>query len=93
MSALDFTARALAMRATALTPLTLGELPQAQLPGNVTRIASSGHAEPGNGAAVYVSDSLATAALQAAHPAAVFRERGGRYFRLACRKRRLRAQG
>ena len=84
MSALDFTARALALRATALTPLTFGELQQARLPDNVARIASSGHSEPGTGAAVYVCDSLADAALHAAHPAAVFRDAGGRYFRLAC---------
>jgi len=83
MSALDFTARALALRATALTPLTFGELQQAQLPGTVTKIASSGHADPGSGAAAYVCDQHASAALQADYPAAVFRENGGRTFRLA----------
>ena len=83
MSALDFTARAMALRATALTPLTFDELQQAQLPGNVVRIASSGHTDPGTGAAVYVCDSLADATLHAAHPPAVFRDAGGRYFRLA----------
>ena len=56
MSAFDFTARALAMRATALTPLTHAELQQAQVPESVTRIASSGHSEAGSGAAVYVAD-------------------------------------
>ena len=35
------------------------------------------------GAAVYVADSLADAALQAAHPTAVFQDGRGRYFRLA----------
>lgn len=84
MSAIDFAARGLALRATALTPLTFAELPQAPLPDTVTRIASSGHSEPGHGAAVYISDSLADAALQAAYPAAVFQARGGRRFRLAC---------
>jgi hypothetical protein len=83
MSALDFTARALALRATALTPLTFGELQQAQLPGTVTRVVSSGHAEPGSGAAAYVCDQQFSAALQDDFPAAVFRESGGRTFRLS----------
>lgn len=83
MRALDFTARALAMRAAALNPLTFSEMEQAQLPGTVTRVATSGHASPGDGAGVYVCDQQLSAALQADHPAAVFQDSGGRTFRLA----------
>jgi len=83
MSALDFTARALALRAAAHTPLSFAELAQARLPAHVTRIDSNGFAAVGLGAGTYVSDELADAALHAAHPAAVFAGAEGRHFRLA----------
>lgn len=82
MSAPDFTARALAVRAAAQSPLTFAELAQARLPASVRRIESSGHTAAGLGAGSYVSDSLATAALAAAHPLAVFAGAEGRWFRL-----------
>jgi len=83
MSALDFTARGLALRAAAQTPLLFEELARAGLPETVTRIDSNGFATVGLGAGDYVSDELCDAALHAAHPAAVFAGAGGRRFRLA----------
>lgn len=82
MSALDFAARAMARRASAQAPLTFVELAAARLPASVTRIDSSGHSQPGQGAASYVSDALATPELQAAFPGAVFAGADGRLFRL-----------
>lgn len=83
MNALDFTARAMAIRAGAHNPLTFADLCLARLPGTVTRIESSGFSVPGIGSAIYVSDSKATGELQAAHPLAVFSGADGRFFRLA----------
>jgi hypothetical protein len=83
MNALDFTARALALRAVAQTPLNFQELTQARLPASVTRIESNGFAQAGLGAGVYVADELADEALRAAHPEAVFEGGSGRFFRLA----------
>jgi hypothetical protein len=82
MSEIDFTARAMALRALAQTPLSFAELSQAQLPTSVIRIDSYGYSVPGVGAAVYVADGLSDAALLAAHPAAVFEGAEGRLFRL-----------
>lgn len=82
MSALDFGARALALQAQAQRPLAFTELAAAELPEGVIRIESHGHFESGLGAASYVSDSKATDALMASHPAAVFQGSGGRHFRL-----------
>lgn len=86
MSAVDFTARALAVRAGAQNPLTFAELsagaaPPA-IPANVTTVSTAGHAVPGRGAASYVSDAFATAALLASFPLAVFAGADGRIFRL-----------
>lgn len=83
MSALDFTARALALRAGALAPLCFAELAQARLPGFATRVSSNGFEAIGLGAADYISDTMCSAALQAAHPTAVFPAAEGRFFRLA----------
>ena len=82
MSALDFGARALALRANAQRPLIFNELASAALPESVTRIESQGHAAPGVGAASYVCDETANSALMTAHPLAIFRGAGGRHFRL-----------
>lgn len=82
MSALDFGARALAFRAGAQSPRTFADLAVADLPESVSRIESHGHAAPGFGAASYVNDGMANAALMAAHPDALFRGAGNRHFRL-----------
>jgi len=82
MSALDFTARALAMRAGAQAPLSFTELRDLRLPASVTRIESSGYSAAGLGAGSYVSDMRADAALHAEHPAAVFAGASGQFFRL-----------
>ena len=86
MSAVDFAARGMAVRASALNPLPFAALGQAQLPvqlpATLQRITSSGHATPGRGAACYVCDDKATPALRAAFPGAVFMAADGRYFRL-----------
>lgn len=82
MSALDFGARALALRAGAQRPLTFTELAAADLPESVTRIESYGHFAAGAGPASYVSDSKASSALMTAHPAALFRGANDRHFRL-----------
>ena len=82
MSALDFGARALAVRAAAQAPMTFRQLAEARLPVHVTRIESVGHSQPGHGAATYVADALATPELLSKYPGAVFQGEGGRYFRL-----------
>lgn len=82
MSALDFAARALALRAGAQSPLTFTDLAAADLPESVTRIESHGHSVSGIGAASYVSDAKASSALMALHPAALFRGANSRHFRL-----------
>lgn len=82
MSALDFGARALAVRANAQLPLTFHDLAAADLPESVTRIESNGHGVAGIGAASYISDDPASPAMMAAHPAALFRGSGTRHFRL-----------
>lgn len=82
MTALDFGARALALQAGAHSPRNFADLAAADLPQGVSRIESHGHAQSGLGAASYVSDNIATSALMAAHPAALFLGAGGRLFRL-----------
>lgn len=86
MSAVDFTARALAVRAGAQNALTFAELSAAgtppAIPASMTTVNTAGHASPGRGAAAYVCDSIATPALQASFPLAVFTGADGRLFRL-----------
>ncbi len=82
MNAPDFTARALALQASAQRALQFHDLAAAQLPEGIVRVDSSGHDSAGTGAATYVSDDAATAALHSAHPDATFAASGGRYFRL-----------
>lgn len=82
MSAVDFAARGIALRASAQSPLGFAELGQANLPASIRRIDSSGHDESGIGAATYVADSRANAALRTAHPLAVFVGAESRHFRL-----------
>jgi hypothetical protein len=83
MSALDFTARALALRAIAHDPLTFAEAAQARLPAALSRFESSGHSVRGLGAATYLADDFATAQLRDAHPEAVIAGAGSSFFRLA----------
>jgi hypothetical protein len=82
MSAFDFTARAMAMRAAALTPICFAELGQVRLPASVSRIASTGCEVPGVGPGEYVADDFADAALAAAHPRFCKADAAGRHFRL-----------
>lgn len=83
MSAFDFTARAMASRASGFAPALFVELAGRAIPRAIDRVHSSGHAAPGIGAAAYVSDTLCDEDLLAAHPACVFRTANGRIFRLA----------
>lgn len=83
MSAFDIGARALALRAIAESAQTFATVSQAALPTSINALMTSGYSTHGLGAGLYVSDALATAALAAAHPLAVFAAEGGRYFRLA----------
>ena len=57
-------------------------LPQRTFDASVTTIASGGYSVAGTGAATYVTDSLANAALAAAHPNLCKRSLDGRYWRL-----------
>lgn len=82
MSALDFGARALALRGAELSPRTFAKLQTVQLGSSLDRVESTGHLVEGLGAAAYVCDQTANAALLAAHPRAVFAGANGRYFRL-----------
>ena len=82
MSAVDFAARGMAARAGALNPMTFEVLGQSQVPAHVSRMASTGHGAAGRGTAHYVCDDLATPALRAAFPGAVFAAADGRHFRL-----------
>lgn len=52
------------------------------VPGQVSRIQTSGRDAVGTGAAAYIADDLADAALLAAHPLAVAADSAGRHFRL-----------
>ncbi|WP_347303352.1 hypothetical protein V5740_01635 [Croceibacterium sp. TMG7-5b_MA50] len=71
-----------ALQALASTPRLFTGMAAAKLPATVTRIETNGYAEIGTGAATYISDARATAALAAAHPLACFKGEGERYFRL-----------
>lgn len=82
MTALDFGARALALRAGAHAPRTFTTLAASALHEQIERVESAGYAQKGHGAATYVCDTKADAALMAAHPAAVFAAASNRYFRL-----------
>lgn len=83
MSSPDFGARALASQAVDLATHTFATLALAGPAVQVRTVSTAGHTEPGLGAAEYVSDLKAGAALQGAHPAACFVDRAGRWFRLA----------
>lgn len=82
MSGADFAARALAQRALDLSPRTFASLASAGPGEQVQKVDTSGYLQPGRGAAHYVADSKADAALMAGHPKAVFRGSSGRHFRL-----------
>jgi hypothetical protein len=83
VSAPDFAARALAIRAGALNAVPFTQLSQASLPASLNQVFSSGHTSNGIGAATYVCDSKATSALQVNHPLAVFGGPDGRFFRIS----------
>jgi hypothetical protein len=57
-------------------------LPTRSFEQTVTAVATGGHTVTGIGAATYVSDTLANAALAAAHPNACKKSLDGRYWRL-----------
>jgi hypothetical protein len=75
-------AERLAREATAGAPRLFTSMAAAILPSRVTLVGSNGYAKVGTGAATYVSDAHATAALAAANPLACFKGEGNRYFRL-----------
>ena len=82
MSAARFSALGLAMRATQALPARFADLAD-RAPGSETvLLVSSGYAEDGKGAGLYVSDALCSEALLAAHPRFVLRTRNNRIFRL-----------
>ncbi|PLK27034.1 hypothetical protein [Novosphingobium sp. TH158] len=72
---------ALAM-ATAMPADLFSSLPGKTIDRSITMIVSSGFSAPGKGIGHYISDSLATAALAAAHPRFCKQTANGRYFRL-----------
>lgn len=83
MSALDLTARGLAVQA--LAPWRTGPfaaLDGAAIPPGVLHLHTSGHHAAGTGAALYAHDAACDPALLAAHPACVFAAGDGRIFRL-----------
>jgi len=80
MSGIDIVARAIALRARMQSAHTFMEFESADLPAT-GRIESVGHSRPGQGAATYIADELASAALYAAHRNAVFKAQG-RFLRL-----------
>ena len=82
MSAFALSALGLANRASQSGPALFAALPERAIPAGIDRIASSGFAEEGVGAASYVSDSRCTPDLLAAHPRFAFRTANGRVFRL-----------
>lgn len=82
MSAFDFTARGQARAALSALPDCFVRFGTRAIAPGIDRIASSGYATAGAGAASYVSDSLCTAALLAAHPRFVVRTTNQRIFRL-----------
>ena len=82
MSALALPALGLASRAAQALPALFADLAQRSPPPDVHRLESTGHAEPGKGAASYISDALCDDALLLAHPRFVFRTANARIFRL-----------
>lgn len=78
-SAAASASQALAAASPAGTFTTIGSR---TIDPSVTVIASSGYATTGRGIGTYVADSLATAALAAAHPRFCKATSNGRYFRL-----------
>ncbi len=87
--AIDFIARAAAAAAAASAgssatapAFVFTSTGTKSLPASVSTFSSSGYASTGLGAANYVSDSLATAALAAAHPRCCKQSADGRYWRL-----------
>ena len=82
MSALGLTALGIASRTAQLQPALFAELANRSPASEVLTLESGGYAEAGKGAATYVADALATAALVSAHPRFAFRTANGRHFRL-----------
>ena len=82
MNALAFAALGLASRAAQDEPTLFGALAARACPPSLDRVESSGHAAIGKGAASYIADALCSDELLASHPRFVFREAGGRIFRL-----------
>jgi len=83
MSALDLTARGLAVQA--LAPWRTGPfaaLAGAAIPPGVLHLHTSGHHTAGTGAALYAHDAACDAALLAVHPTCAFAAADGRIFRL-----------
>jgi hypothetical protein len=82
--ALDIIARAAAASASAAAapPFLFTAIGGKFIDSAITAVISSGYAAPGKGAGCYVSDSVATAALTAAHPRFCKQSANGRYFRL-----------
>lgn len=81
--ALDLTARAMAtaaLQSAGSVPLFTA-ISGRHIDEAVILIATGGYAQPGQGSALYVSDSLATPALAAAHPLFCATTRNGRIFR------------
>ena len=58
-------------------------LPTKSIDSGITAVVTSGYASGGAGGGTYVCDSLATAALAAAHPRFCLQSANGRYFRLS----------
>lgn len=82
---IDVIGRALATRALSRTASLdlFTNLPAQTIDPTVMSITTGGYSAVGSGGATYVADSLATAALAAAHPRACKASANGRYFRLA----------
>ncbi|MES2491757.1 MAG: hypothetical protein V4579_00585 [Pseudomonadota bacterium] len=90
--AMDLIARAIATTAKSDASQALARtvsldlftnLPVRAINPAITTVQSSGHSTAGIGAATYVADALATAALAAAHPRLCKQSADGRYFRFA----------
>ncbi len=82
MSALALPALGLANRAIQASPALFGDLAERSPSAETVRLDSTGYAQPGVGAASYISDVMCNDALLAAHPNFVFRTANGRIFRL-----------
>lgn len=82
MSALAIAAMGLATRAVQLQPTLFAELSNRSPSEDILTLESAGYSKAGKGAARYVADALANAALVAAHPRFAFTTANGRHFRL-----------